>query len=107
LFVRGDEFGARWVANRLECAELAELAPAFDLLGHSNVVPHHGSSSEPLASKSRARSTVKTGTASLVRRPPGPWTTVSENPTPEGLRWTSICFSGPMTSQHSLTPAQE
>ena len=50
-------------------------------------------------------STVKLGTAVLFSEPPGPWSARSANCSPCGWRWTSICFSGPSTSQHSFTPA--
>jgi hypothetical protein len=58
------------------------------------------------AAKNRSNSTVKPGTTALVSVPPGPWTARSANCSPCGWRWTSICFSGASTSQHSFTPAR-
>ena len=55
--------------------------------------------------KRRSNSTVKRGTAVVFSELPGPWSVCSANCSPCGWRWTSICFSGPSTSQHSFTPA--
>jgi len=71
------------------------------LLHYSSFVPPGQSH----AVKRRSNSTVKLGTAVLFSEQPGPWSARSANCSPCGWQWTSICFSGPSTSQHSFTPA--
>ena len=53
-----------------------------------------------------ASSTVKSGTASPVKLPSGPWTARSLNSPLTGRRYTSGCASGPRTNQTSSTLAR-
>ena len=85
---------------------LAQARPgSFFALAHGTRGLVAGRSIACQAVKRRSNSTVKLGTAVLFSEPPGPWSACSANCSPCGWRWTSICFSGPSTSQHSFTPA--